>query len=168
MEQHTVSYAQQVVVSTSDSSRSVTKNWTHYDTTNLILESVALQFTAGSSGYYVIVTENVGNNWYYRLQKQQATTIGNTVSLTLNAEAWEGKTSGTLKVIFYKYQSGVNCIYNNVQMVFTYRNKATASTITVIRTMALILTTYLLSILFGFLILYLKYKNNATRLKNAK
>lgn len=111
-------------------------NWTHEDPSAYVLESIALRFRAGSSGMYVIVTENVNNVWNYRLQKQQGATSGTTYTFPLNKAAWQGKTSGTLRALFYKYSESSRCLYYSTELVFTYRSKADPSTVTVIRTMA--------------------------------
>ena len=135
MEQ-TIDRSGNVVVSTSTTSVSWDASWTHYDTTNYILEQIALRFTMGSgSGYSVKVSEQASGTWTSRLNAMDAANNGDTITLPLSAGSWENKTSGTLRALFYKRGTS-QATYTNVSFVFTYRAKATASTITVVRTMA--------------------------------
>ena len=134
MEQ-TIDRTGNVVVGTSTTSVTWDVTWNHYDTTNYILESIALRFTMGtSSGYSVKVSEN-DSGWIQRLNAMDSAANGETVTLALSAGSWENKTGGTLRAFFYKRGSN-QAIYTSVQFVLTYRAKATASTITVVRTMA--------------------------------
>ena len=134
MEQ-TIDRTGNVVVGTSTTSVTWDVTWNHYDTTNYILESIALRFTMGtSSGYSVKVSEN-DSGWIQRLNAMDSAANGETVTLALSAGSWENKTSGTLRAFFYKRGSS-RAIYTSVQFVLTYRAKATTSTITVVRTMA--------------------------------